>query len=107
MKLLVADDHAGEGTFPVFPRGTAVDDIMPCDEVPHWSACSINGMETFIPDTFLAEGKLTEDYDPTELIIRKGDIVELRRIVYEWLYVKTETGALGWLPASKTVSIGE
>ena len=105
MKLIIVDSHDGEGAFPVFPKGTAVEDIQPCEEVPHWMACQINNIRTFVPDTYLADGKLTVDYDPTEVVLAKGEVVELQKIVFEWLYVKTSTGISGWLPASKAVSI--
>ena len=105
MKLLVTDNHTGEGIFPIFPKGTLVKDIVPCEEVPHWYACTINGIATFIPDIFLTEAILNADYNPTELVLAKGDVVELQRVVYEWLYVKSNDGTLGWFPASKIISI--
>jgi hypothetical protein len=107
MKLIITDNHDGEGNFPVFPKGTAVENIEPCEEFLHWMACSIDNVETFVPDVCVADGKLTEDYDPTEVVLAKGEIVELQRIVFEWLYVKTSAGISGWLPANKAVSVHE
>lgn len=104
MDLLVADDHAGEGVFPEFPKGADVENIVP-SEVPHWMACTIHNMETFVPDIYIADGKLTRDYNPTELVLAKGVIVELQKIVYEWLYVTAKNGDSGWLPASKALSL--
>lgn len=107
MKLLVTDNHSGEGAFPIFSKGTAVKNIAPSEAFLHWMACTVNGVETFVPDVYIADDKLNTDYDPTELIAAKGDIVEIQKIVYEWLYAKTEDGVSGWLPANKTISVQE
>ena len=105
MDLLVTDDHDGEGAFPEFPKGTAVENVVPNDEYPHWMECTIDDMETFIPDVYISDGTLVVEYNPTELVIAKGAVVELQKVVYEWLFVKTKNGVSGWLPASKTFSI--
>ena len=107
MKLLVIDDHDGEGAFPTFPRGSRVENIVPCEEVPHWSSCVICNMETFVPDIYIADNVLTVAYNPTELALPKDSIVELDKVVYEWLYIRTADGLSGWFPASKAVSIHE
>lgn len=104
---MITDSHDGEGDFPAFPKGTLVENIKPCGEFPHWMSCIIDNLETFVPDVYLADGKLTVDYDPTEVVLAKGEIAELQKVVFEWLYVKTPTGISGWLPASKAVSIHE
>jgi hypothetical protein len=105
MNLLVMEKHDGEGTFPLFTKGAAVNDLKACDESPHWLSCVINGHETFIPEIYVADGVLTQDYDPTELIVGKEQIVTLIGIVFEWLYVKDGNDKYGWLPASKVISI--
>ena len=104
MKLLVTDNHDGEGSFPLFKKGTAVNDFKPVNEESHWYSCSIEGHSTYIPDTYVVDGVLALDYDPTEMIARKGDTVRLVAVVFEWLYVEDESGKQGWLPSSKAVS---
>ena len=104
MKVLIIERHDGEGAFPTFPKGTVVENVKPCAESAHWLSCSINGLETYIPDLFLEGGVLLRDYDPTELVAEKGDYAEVRAIVYEWLYAINSRGAGGWIPAGKTVS---
>jgi hypothetical protein len=105
MNLLVIEKHDGEGVFPLFAKGTAVSDLNACDEYPHWCSCVIDGYETFVPDVYVVDGVLIQDYSPTELVVEKEQIVTLIGIVFEWLYVKNENDKNGWLPASKVVSI--
>lgn len=105
MKLLVIEKHDGEGIFPIFTKGTAVNDLKACERYPHWLSCAINGYETFIPDIYAADGVLIRDYNPTELTAEEGRIVTLISVVFEWLYVKDENGGEGWLPASKVISV--
>lgn len=105
MNLLVIDKHDGEGVFPLFTEGTAVTDIQACKETPHWLSCVIDGHKTYIPDIYVADGLLAQDYDPTEMIAEKGQIVTLIAIVFEWLYVQDESGRKGWLPADKAISM--
>ena len=108
MNLLVMEKHEGEGVFPLFPKGTAVSDLKEDHEYPvypHWFSCVIIGYETYIPQIYVAEGVLTQDYNPTEIIVEKGQKLTLIAIVFSWLYVKDESGKEGWLPASKAISI--
>jgi len=105
MKLRVVDNHEGEGKFPLFAKGTAVGDLVPCKNTPHWLSCVINGHNTYIPDTFVVNGALARDYDPTELMLEAGQVVALVEVVFEWLYVEDEEGKRGWLPAEKVVSL--
>jgi len=104
MKLMVTDNHDGEGKFPLFKKGTAVNNFTLVDDESHWYSCVIDGHSTYIPDTYVVDGVLSQDYDPTEIIVTKGQIVTLIAIVFEWLYVEDENGAAGWLPSSKAVS---
>jgi hypothetical protein len=108
MKLTVMEKHDGEGVFPLFAKGTAVSDLKEDSEYPiypHWLSCVINGHETYIPETYVVDGFLAQDYNPTELIVEKGQKLTLVAIVFSWLYVKDENGKEGWLPASKVISI--
>lgn len=105
MKLLVVDKHEGEGGFPLFPKGMAVADVKGCQEYAHWLSCVIDGHETYVPDIYVMEGVLTQDYNPTEAVVEKGQTVALEGIVFEWLYVRDERGEKGWLPASKVISM--
>lgn len=105
MKLLVIEAHDGYGTFPLFSKGAVVNDFTANDEYPHWYSCVIDGHETFIADIYVTDGILVKDYNPTELIVKKDQIVTLIDIVFEWLYVEDDNGRTGWLPASKLISI--
>jgi hypothetical protein len=118
MKLLTIEQHNGCGVFPLFEKGTAVDSIKPDAEYPihaeaiwgegcaeHWVSCAIEGHDTFIPKTFITDGVLNRNYNPTEPIVEKGQIITLLELVFEWLYVKDENGKVGWLAANKAVSI--
>ena len=108
MNLLAMEKHDGEGIFPLFTKGTAVNDLKEDDEhpvYPHWLSCVIDGHETYIPKIYVVDGALTQDYNPTELVVEKGQKLTLIAIVFSWLYVRDESGAEGWLPASKAISI--
>jgi len=106
MKVRVMQRHLGEGQFPSFAKGTAVAMASEGDtHFLHWWACEIEGHETYVPEHFVREGKLTRDYNPTELVQEAGDIVEVREIAYAWLYATNEEGATGWIPAEVVVSV--
>ena len=47
---------------------------------------------------------MAQDYNPTEIVATKGQIVNLKAIVFEWLYVEDENYAIGWLPSNKVIS---
>jgi hypothetical protein len=117
MNLLVIEKHEGYGIFPIFKKGTAVNNIKADTEYPshseaiwgtgsnpHWISCVINGYETFVPDLFVYNGVLTQDYNPTELVVEKGQIISLVDIIFEWLYVIDNNGKKGWIPANKVIS---
>ena len=118
MQLLVTESHEGQGEFPLFKKGSAVGGIMSDSDYPncsydiwgsysnpHWLACVIDGQNIFIPDIYVTNGVLNRDYNPTELVVEEGQKVTLLNIVFEWLYVKDETGNEGWLPVNKVVSV--
>jgi len=117
MNLQVAETHEGYGNFPLFKKGTPVSGLEADEEYPvhaeaiwgsgsnqHWFPCIIDEHETFIPDIYVSDGVLNRDYDPTEIIVEKGQKLTLLAVVFEWLYVKDENGKSGWLPASKAIS---
>jgi len=105
MKVNVVANHPGEGNFPTFAKGTAVILGEACTHFLHWYACDIEGHQTYVPENFVHDGKLTRDYNPTELVQEVGDILELREIVYAWLVATNENGITGWIPAEAVVSI--
>ena len=75
------------------------------NEFAHWYPCEIKGYQTYLPDTFMNEGKLTRDYNPTELTQEAGDILEVKEIVNAWLIATNEKGTTGWIPAEFVVSV--
>jgi hypothetical protein len=105
MKVKVIQDHPGEGLFPSFPVGTEVkltgDE---CTEFAHWFPCEINGHQTYVPESFLADGALVREYNPTELVQHVGDILEVCEIVNAWLVATNENGQIGWIPAEAVVT---
>jgi len=105
MDVRVVEKHDGEGVFPLFAKGTAVADLKACKAYAHWCSCAIDGYETYVPDAYVVDGVLAREYNPTEFVAEKGQIVALVHIVFEWLYVKDAHGTEGWLPASKAMSV--
>ena len=106
MKVKVVCEHLGEGQFPTFTKGSKV--ILTGDECTHfvnWFPCEIDGYQTYIPKGFFENGFLSRDYNPTELIQNAGDVLQVREIVYAWLFASNESGQTGWIPAQAVVSI--
>ena len=99
-------EHPGE--FPTFEKGTPV--LLAQEEDADflgWYACEIAGYNPYVPINFVNDGNLTRDYNPTELIQKVGDVMEVKEIVNAWLLVTNNVGSTGWLPAECVVSINE
>ena len=105
MKVKVITKHLGEGSFPCFQKGTTVNVKEACAHFINWYACEINGYQTYVPGCFVKDGNLVRDYNPTELVQKEGDILEVKEIIYAWLVVKNDNGDTGWIPAENVVSI--
>jgi len=106
MKVKVIALHSGEGAFPTFAKGAAVTMGEEDTHFLHWYPCEINGHQTYVPDTFINDGVLTRDYNPTELVQNAGDILMVKEIVNAWLYATNDNGQTGWIPAEVVVSFG-
>ena len=81
MKVKVVEKYHGYGgerpIFPTFSKGTKVIITGEMDDdFAHWYPCEIEGHVTFIPANFICDGHLARDYNPTELIQEKDDILE-------------------------------
>jgi len=97
-------EHPGE--FPTFEKGTPVTLAKEEDnEFLGWYACEIDGRKPYVPINFVSDGKLTRDYNPTELIPKTGDILEVKEIVYAWLLATDSNGTIGWIPAECVASV--
>jgi len=105
MKVKVIKEHLGEGHFPTFKKGIEVILKEECSHYLYWFACEIAGHQTYVPKIFVSNGRLTRDYNPTELIQEEGDLVEVHEIVYAWLFATNEKGITGWIPAESVLSI--
>ena len=106
MTVRVIQEHLGEGQFPSFPKGTRVTITGEEDtHFQHWFPCKINGHQTYIPEIFFADGILTRDYNPTELVQSAGDILEVVEIINAWLLATNDKGQTGWIPAEAVVSV--
>lgn len=107
MKVVVIQQHTGEGQFPTFSEGAKVTITgYESNHFFHWFPCRIEGRDTFVPKSFIADGALTRDYNPTELIQNEGDVLEVVEIVNAWLIAKNSDGQVGWIPAEAVVSLG-
>jgi len=104
MRVSVIAQHPGEGAFPEFAKGTSVALGGECARFLHWHPCVIEGYETYVPKSFVRNGKLTRDYNPTELVAEIGDVLEVREIVNAWLLAINTNGVIGWIPAESVVS---
>ncbi len=104
MFVKVVEKHDGEGTFPTFTTGTQVNLIEKCAFYLNWSKCVINGCETYVPDSYVKDGLLIVDYNPTELICDLDDTIEVKQIVFAWIYGK-KGKVEGWIPSYKCLSV--
>ena len=105
MKIKVIAQHLGEGEFPTFVQGSVVLVGEECSHFLHWFPCEIEGYKTYIPESFVCDGKLTRDYNPTELIAEVGEVLEVQKIFYAWLLATNAKGITGWIPAQSVISI--
>jgi len=106
MKVKVIQNHTGEGQFPRFPTGAKVTLTGKEDDYfRQWFPCEIEGHQTYIPESFMNDGVLLIDYNPTELVQNVGDILEVQEIVNAWLFASNESGQTGWIPAEAVVSV--
>ena len=97
-------EHPGE--FPTFEKGTPVTLAKEEDtDFLGWYACDIAGYKPYVPKAFVRDGKLIRDYNPTELIQKAGDILEVQEIVYAWLLATNDKGVSGWIPAECVISV--
>jgi len=93
--------------FPTFAKETKVEMKQEEDnDFRGWHEAQICGHQTFIPSHFVNDGRLTRDYNPTELAGEVGDILEVKEIYNAWLLATNEQGITGWIPAEAVVSIG-
>lgn len=97
MQLITTSAHQGEGAFLTFEQGTDIKLISACERYLNWYQAEIQGHLTYVPTHFIEQGKLVCDYNPTELVVRENEIVELLALHYEWALVKREN-EIGWLP---------
>ena len=106
MKVKLIVQHDGEGQFPTFLKGTPVTLTGGEDEhFLHWFPCEIDGHKTYIPESFMQGSVLMRDYNPTELVQNKGDVLEVVEIINSWLVATNDKGQLGFVPAESVVSI--
>jgi len=103
--VTVIQDHPGEGAFPNFPKGMRVHLAdEECQHFIHWYPCIIEGHETYIPESFVTDGRLNREYNPTELVQQAGDELEVLEIINAWLVAKNANGKIGWIPAESVSS---
>jgi len=109
MKVRVTQKHPGRwgypGRFPTFDAGTAVT-LSPDEDKDFlgWYECDIAGHHTFVPISFVRDGVLMRDYNPTELFAEVGDVLVVNEIVNAWLLVTDTSGTTGWITAESVVS---
>ncbi|QIM64191.1 hypothetical protein [Frederiksenia canicola] len=104
MKLITVKSHQGEGQFPRFPKGCAVNILAKCAHYENWLQAEIAGYQVYVPSHFVDDNQLVIDYDPTELVIGENEVVELLELHYEWAVVK-QGDKVGWLPCQILKSI--
>lgn len=97
IKLITIEAHHGEGQYPTFAQGSEVKVIAACEKFANWYAAEIDGYSLYITRDFIENGRLRCDYNPTELVVEKNEVVELLELHYEWALVQ-RNDEIGWLP---------
>lgn len=105
MKVLVNKAHVSEGKFPTFKSGTRVEITEKCKEFYVWYSCIIDTYKTYIHEDYFEDGKLSREYNPTELDASEGEILQVLELKNNWLYCKTESGTYGWIPGDNVKNI--
>ena len=110
MKVKVVQDYPNkwefQGEFPNFAKGTPVSLAKDEDEdFPGWYAADILGHQPYVPIGFVSDGKLNRDYNPTELIQKVGDVLDVHEIVNAWVLATNSDGVTGWITAEVVVSV--
>lgn len=101
--------HQNIGIFKTIPAKTRLFNVKPCQNYPNWYSADVDvgGVEIFVWGGFLLNDLLLVNYNPTELDVHIGDVVEILGIYGDWAWVKMTTpknhesvpvGAIGWLP---------
>jgi len=109
MKVKVIENYQGyEGERPIFPKFPKGEKVTltgeMCNDFTHWYPCDIASYPTYIPESFIQDGRLARDYNPTELSQNIGDVLEVQEIVNAWLIATNSEGVTGWIPAEAVVS---
>lgn len=99
MQLITTKVHQGEGQYPTFAKGSAVKLIAACEKFANWYAAEIDGYSLYITRDFVENEQLSCDYNPTELVVSEGEMVELLELHYEWALVRRNQ-EIGWLPCN-------
>ncbi|OOR89768.1 hypothetical protein B0181_06050 [Moraxella caviae] len=109
MRCTVLKKHQNIGIFKTIAAGTRLTNIKPCPSYEHWYSADVGGLQMFVYGGFLANDVLTVDYNPTELDVDCGDVVELLGIYGAWAWVRmsapmhkdsVQAGEMGWLPCA-------
>jgi len=86
--------------FPTFEKGTQIVFAEAEDaEFLGWHECEVGEYKFYVPRTYVCNGLLTQDYNPTELTQEIGDVLEVKAIIGAWLLATNKNEVTGWIPA--------
>ncbi|MDO4893906.1 hypothetical protein [Moraxella sp.] len=107
MRCNVIGQHQNIGIFKTIPAKTRLRNVKPCQNYPNWYSANVGDVEIFVWGGFLLDNVLLVDYNPTELDVNVGDLVEVLGIYGDWVWAKIltpthhtsmPTNTMGWLP---------
>lgn len=107
MRCNVIGQHQNIGIFKTIPAKTRLRNVKPCQNYPNWYSANVGDVEIFVWGGFLLDNVLLVDYNPTELDVNVGDLVEVLGIYGDWVWAKILTpthytsmltNTMGWLP---------
>ena len=107
VKLRVRKAHKASFDYSVvFRKGDKVKIGREDPEMPGWYWCEDkDGVWSWIPEEYLdrdgAKGRVTHDYDTTELTVKVGDILEYVTDVKFWTLCRAHDDREGWVPTAK------
>lgn len=97
----VIADYDSPYTEPFFlKKGATVQVGCRDDEWPGWVWCTTAAGESrWVPESYLDEnGRVTRDYESTELTVNVGEWVTAVHEESGWLWCTNQSGQQGWVP---------
>jgi len=100
-----SDDGAGlAGSQKTYSPGTPVSVLERYSD--EWSFCTLDDVQTYVPNEYISDGKLNRYYNPTELDQKAGDVITIFGSLGDQYIATNQRGQVGWIPMQVTELLG-